>query len=412
MRFHISGMPLALVGGLLLCACPAALPEPAPADAAALDDTTAADVESPADTAVPLDDALPDDVPPDDVPPDDVPPDDVLPDDVAPDDALPDDVGTPDDPDTQDAGAAQDTADVDALSDALDADDAPDVSTAPAPVKLCALVAERTARVEKQHFIQWTVLGGFLHQDFLPEGPFGFGVFSQALEQLLQAEGCVTDFDDYDKVIVVSPLLDLEFGGQAFANGRMGLKTHGSPFLMTHELLHTYGARDTYLNIGNRFQYGADLMGNYLNSPPVPLDGVAWTDVGLGDHNQSGVIDVYERAWYPEAIAIDEASLIVTEKQSAELTLRLSLVEGDVHFPIPLAVDSVSIPEQGLTLGGWYKAGDETVVVTFPAETEAALLTAGQLIIDVTREHVFTDALFERVTLSLDQQLIVPLTVQ
>lgn len=272
------------------------------------------------------------------------------------------------------------------------------------------VLSERTGRPEKLLHFQWTVLAGLTESDFIKDGKYDATPFRNSLETYLQAKGCLTDFFDFDKVIMLSDKIVLccGYGGQAFGDGRVMMR-YINKYLMIHELMHTWGARDTYVNIGNWFQYQGDLMGNYLGHDPVPDDGVMWAEIGLGDHNLDGVIDLFEYAHYPSALVIAELTATLnSNKSSVELHVSVGAEENGLVQRVRLKRLTISLPDFALN-SVVTSAEPDTVVFSLTTEQLNALTTDGEVAIKLSAEHLFTDETFTRTTLNLDKTVTVKL---
>ncbi|MCA9519561.1 MAG: hypothetical protein KC609_01245 [Myxococcales bacterium] len=268
------------------------------------------------------------------------------------------------------------------------------------------LIKNRTGRDEKLLHWQWTVIAGLSSKDLIQDAMYDFPSYQKSTEAYLKGKGCLTSFEEYDRVVIMSSQIQINYGGQAFPDGRIAMR-YNSPLLMVHELGHTFGANDTYLNIGDRFQWQGDLMGNYLNTNPIPKDGVAWTEVGLGDVDLDGVIDIFTRNMAPDSLVVSAASATVTTKGTIELALSVRSKEGE-HLG-RVIVDQVQIDLVDFAKSNTTYRDDEIMTVFDGSGIDLdALKLAGTLKIRVRTEIYSTDASFERKLLTLDELIDVP----
>ncbi len=192
------------------------------------------------------------------------------------------------------------------------------------------IILNRTDREDIIHF-KWEVLSGFKSERFINNNQYDFQSFKDALNNYINTElGCNIDFEEYDKLIIISPKIDLMgFGGMAFGNGFIGQILYSNGYLTAHELAHSFGATDLYLDLGGTFQYSLSLMGNNLGGYGFPEDKVMWGEIGLSDINQNGIIDLFEFARYPEKIIIENLKANLTYKDSIEISFEPYLLENN-----------------------------------------------------------------------------------
>ncbi len=257
--------------------------------------------------------------------------------------------------------------------------------------------------------VDWTVFAGLRSDDFAA-GDFLYAPYVDALEAHLAEAGCLDTFADFDKVIVASPLLDLAgTAGQAFDGDKIAVFVGDEPLLLAHELAHTFGASDLYLDLGGQFQYLFDLMGNNLGGFGPPEDGVLWAEIGLGDLDRNGVIDGFDVAAHPEALVVAALEAFLTDKRSLEIHLRLGGLEaGGVGRVIVNQLD-LALPEFALQRDV-YDSRDTKVVAFDEHEVDLdRLATAPAVAVRVQATLPTTDRNFARKWLTLDETVSVPL---
>ena len=171
---------------------------------------------------------------------------------------------------------------------------------------------------------KWTVLAGISSDDFITNHEdYLYSRFIDRTEEYLVAQGC-EPFANYDKVIVVSPKAKmLGTAGQAMDRGRI-VTVALEPFLCAHELAHTFGASDLYVDLGGHYQWVIGLMGNNLGGLGYPQDVVMWGEIGFGDHDRNQVIDVFEFEWFPEEIEVHSLKAVLTRKRTLEIRFEFS----------------------------------------------------------------------------------------
>lgn len=185
-------------------------------------------------------------------------------------------------------------------------------------------------------------------RDFAP-GPED-QVWSRWLERLDQwrtDHGC-PPLADYDKVIAWSPRLDLQgYGGQAGDRGRIGVAYLGSPYLLVHELAHTFGASDLYLDSGGTTWLRGALMANGWGIADPPEDLVTWAEVGLGDLDRDGVVDLASYLECPDQLSMVVWRASLTAKETLELTLAVGGRQGDRTSRVMVPLLTVELPDHG-----------------------------------------------------------------
>ncbi len=261
----------------------------------------------------------------------------------------------------------------------------------------------------------WTVLSGLDTAELLPAGADRWLVpYRDALGPWLAARAGCPALVDFDKVFIAAVGADLHgFGGVYLDDGLIGLGTATSPFLTAHELTHSFGATDLGQGLEGRFLYPRALMGTFPD--PSATDQVTWAELGWGDVNRDGVIDVFEFAVEPDAIEAHDLQADLTPATTTEpprVTLRWRVVglEDGQWRRVHLSRFRYELPDLGI----WADAADasETKTLTFDASGElwAAVLATGQLSVRLSATHRFTNAAGERVTRTLETVTTVPLT--
>ena len=217
------------------------------------------------------------------------------------------------------------------------------------------IVFGRTGRTDITNF-RWEVLAGFNSEKFITNSDYTYQNFKNNLNDYINSQlKCNINFEDYDKLIIISPRLDLYgFGGMAFGYGYIGQIQYANGYLTTHELTHSFGASDLYLDMGGSFEYATSLMGNNLGGFGFPQDKVMWGEIGLSDINRNGVIDLFEFARFPERISVENIRAKLTQKESVEISFEPYLVENGrnmkgvflmYHLELPEYNQIIDIPE-------------------------------------------------------------------
>lgn len=256
--------------------------------------------------------------------------------------------------------------------------------------------------------LRWTVLAGFASSDFIHDGNYLFPDYMARLDEYLKSLGC-EPFDAYDKVIVASPTMDLQgFGGQAMMEGRIAVLTAANPYLLAHELAHTFGASDLYLDLGGQFQYQMDLMGNNLGGFGPPEDGVMWGEMGLGDVDQDGVVDLAQVAAFPEALEIETISATLTPKHTLEIAVSFGGRENGVLKRVVVPSFHLELPEFGADRHVLDPRRVKFVVFDEFEVDLAALAGAEAVEVRLVATLSFTSREWKRVTRTLDRTITVP----
>jgi len=257
---------------------------------------------------------------------------------------------------------------------------------------------------------KWTVIGGISSSDFLVgEDRFWYS-FSASLDAWLADRGCPI-LGEYDKVLVSAPTLDLTgFGGVYFSKGEIGLINPFNPYLIAHELAHSFGATDLYLDLAGTFQYARDLMGNFLYPPPEPTDGVTWSEIGFADTDFDGVVDIARYMAFPEALVISDMKAIITARNSLEVSFEVNGASGDEIGRLVLETVSYALNDSPMAGQMWVQGTRHIVVFDDQQVDIPALEAAGTFGIHISGDYSFTDANWRAQTLVLDEALAVPVT--
>ncbi len=179
---------------------------------------------------------------------------------------------------------------------------------------------------------RWTVLAGLRSADLgLPDGRFTQEDLHDRAEAYLRERGCLTGFDDdYDRTVVVAPRVDLgPYAGRVFRTQRVA-QNHWSAPLAAHELGHTFGATDRYVTLGGDLQWAGTLMTRYVDAlRPEVRDDVLWAEVGLGDNDRDGVIDLHQTAVAPDHLGVGALTASVfPDRRTLLIRLDLDVRQG------------------------------------------------------------------------------------
>ncbi|MCX7957790.1 MAG: hypothetical protein N3B13_01945 [Deltaproteobacteria bacterium] len=205
-----------------------------------------------------------------------------------------------------------------------------DISTSKIEEYFNKIIYNRTKRNNILNF-KWEILAGFRSEKFIRDNKYDFQSFREGLQKYITELGCDIKFEEYDKLIIISPRMDLYgYGGMAFGLGYIGQVTFYNYLLTAHELAHSFGASDLYLDIGGNFQYALSIMSTNLGITEFPDDKVMWGETGLGDTNNNGIIDLFEFAVFPEKIVINNLKATLTNKESVEISFEPLLVENGI----------------------------------------------------------------------------------
>jgi hypothetical protein len=257
---------------------------------------------------------------------------------------------------------------------------------------------------------RWIVQGGVATEDFLT-GPNQWADYSRELDAWFSARGCPL-FGTSDKLVVVSGTVDMMgFGGFYFSDGHIAKGAINNAYLLAHELGHSFGANDLYLDLGGVFLYPHDLMGNSLSGPPHPGDRVAWSEMGFGDIDRNGIVDVVELAAFPEELLVLDAEAVITGRRTIEISWEFGAREGDEikqvlipHYAIDVPAAEAHIEQSG--------AGRRKLIVLDETQLDLdAVAAAGEIEVIVSGKLSFTDRDWSYRTLVLEETLPVPITV-
>jgi hypothetical protein len=183
-----------------------------------------------------------------------------------------------------------------------------------------------------------------------------------------------------------------------------------NPYLTAHELAHSWGATDLYLDLGGRYQYARSLMASWLSNPPYPNDAVVWAEMGYGDVNRNRVVDVVEYAAIPETLAAVDAKAVITPKDSVEISFDIVGLQDGVQGRVFVPSLDFNLPDYTLQGQMWVQ-GDRPLLVVDRWQVDLdRMIAAGTVAIDIVVRHTFTDANWTQRTLTLDTRLEIPLT--
>ncbi len=212
-------------------------------------------------------------------------------------------------------------------------------------------------------------------------------------------------------MIVASSTVNLQgFGGIYFDQGQIAIMGAENAYLVTHELAHSFGASDLYVDLGGRFQFAQDLMGNSLSAPPLPGDGVLWGELGFADIDRNGVIDIAEFAAFPESLELAESTATLTTKGTLELHWQFvgrasgvpkRLVIPKFQLDLP-DFPAVAVVEGNVPWRDKYAVFDGTQVDL------AALAQAGHVRVHIVARHPFSRRDWSRAVLTLDTVVDLP----
>ena len=273
-----------------------------------------------------------------------------------------------------------------------------------------ALLKTQTG-LDNIHF-QVRVAAGLKSSDFIQGEKIKPDNYFQALKTWLSNK-CGFSPDEYDKKIIVSPVIDLHgFAGTAFHDGWIGVHSFYSPYLLAHELAHTFGATDLYINMGGRFQYARALMNNYTMNDLLPVDALLMVmrgELGLTDSNLNGVVDIAEFAAYPQNLDAEGRAVLYVNSTSLEITLKITTMEQGVIKIVPVKSIDVTIPALGINT--YLISGQPRTFVISSTQT-STLKQQHNLKIKIKLSYTFTDQNFHRETFHLNTDKIVPLTIK
>lgn len=270
------------------------------------------------------------------------------------------------------------------------------------------IVYNRTHQTDIIHF-RWEILAGYRSENFIHNGDYTFLNFKKSLQNYLNNSGCNIDFSEYDKLIIMSPKMDLQgFAGMAFGNGDIGTIIYSNGYLTAHELAHSFGATDLYLELGGRFQYALALMANNF-SWGFPQDKVTWGEIGLGDINSNGIIDLFEFARFPEGIEVDNVRAYLTRKESVEISFDLWLLEEGLKKRGIFLENIIELPEYSI-IQDLYQ---ETQIAFDKYQVDLERLKQEKRIaVRLKTRYRFSNKDYKNVVLNFDRTFDVPITEQ
>lgn len=257
--------------------------------------------------------------------------------------------------------------------------------------------------------IQWIVTGGVETSDFLTGDNF-WDNYSKQLDTWLGDRGCPM-LERYDKLIVSTSTLDYwGFSGLYFDRGNMAVFNPYSPFLTAHEMAHSFGARDLYLDMGGTLTYPLDLMGNFLSDGA--LDGVAWAEMGFGDLDNSGVIDIVEFAARPERLAVSGATATLTTKGSIEIRWEFVGLEDGIEKRVVVPKYRFAWALANMDVEWQYAGRWKTMVIDQTMVDFEQVRADGAVTVTLGARHTFTGDDWRPVTLELAEPVVIPLTIE
>ncbi len=227
------------------------------------------------------------------------------------------------------------------------------------------------------------------------------------------ARQCGVSTDDFDKKIVVSGIIDLQgYAGMALKDGWVAVHSYERASLLAHELGHTFGATDLYINMGGRFQYARALMGNYPVqdlTPSAALLMVMRGELGMTDADLDGVIDIVEFAKFPDKLDIKVKATLVKGKGTLEITPMVAAIENDVQKRVALHTVNIDIPDLGIV--GKIISNITTAFPLTSAQV-TSLQKEGRINMAVNAQYSFTNKDFKRKTLKFAQNITVLLGIK
>ena len=246
---------------------------------------------------------------------------------------------------------------------------------------------------------KWTVLAGISSEDFITnQDDYLYSRFIDRTEEYLIAKGC-KPFAEYDKVLVVSPRAQMPgAAGEALDRGRV-VALSFEPFLFAHELGHTFGASDLYLDLGGHYQWVLALMGNNLGGFGYPKDTVMWGEIGFGDHDRNKVIDVFEFEWFPEAIEVTSLEAVLTKKGTLEIRFEFRSNKRKLFLPD----FAMRLPDFNVSRDMHLGAQKKVVVFDENEVPLDSIRQQGTVKVEISAELRYTDKAWQRKVLSLDK---------
>lgn len=254
---------------------------------------------------------------------------------------------------------------------------------------------------------EFVVLAGLNTDDFNKGGSRTSTAMHKALEQHLLAKGCIKNTNEFDKRVLITSMADLgRFTGKANTGGLVTMKRINM-YLFAHELAHTYGSTDLYLDQGGKLQWLYELMGDNLGKFGTPSFHVARGEVLWGDSNRNGVIDVFEFAAYPDSLVATDLKAELTQKNSIEISAGIMAMEKGVKKKIFIKRMTIELPEYKQESSGL--PGSTLVWVDGPVDL-AAIRKKGTIKVRVKASYTFSKSDFSRKTITLSFEQDVPVT--
>jgi len=261
--------------------------------------------------------------------------------------------------------------------------------------------------------LRWEVRTGMAIEDVLQPGDNNDGnTFLTRIDEYLTAHGCGPVLAAYDKVIAASSGIDLGGYGGIYGNeGHVVTLFPNLPYLLTHELTHSFGAFDLYLDMGGAFQYYTELMGNNVAEQPYPGDGVAWGEIGYSDYDRDGVIDLAEFASEPTALELADLHALLTTKNTLEISWRFVGMQDGRAMRVVVTQYQLEVP--GTPTRMWWGANTLRTQVYAPPELDLdAVRAAGHVDAHIQAELRFTDHDWTRRVLTFDETRAIPVTIE
>ena len=254
---------------------------------------------------------------------------------------------------------------------------------------------------------QWIVYAGINTKDFNPSGGRDMTSMHRALEQYLVKKGCIKSAKDFDKRVLITPNVSIGgFTGKAQNDGKVAQKKIDM-YLFAHELAHTYGATDLYLDQGGKLHYLFDLMGNNLGRYGYPEFAVAWGEMLWGDANRNGVIDVFEFALYPDSLVATKIKAQLSPKRTLEVTASVAAVEKGVQKDLFIRRITLELPDYG---SSYQTTPGQTMVFSLRNADLEDIRKKGSVKVKVIASYIFTNQKFERKEVKLASTKLVTLT--
>lgn len=270
---------------------------------------------------------------------------------------------------------------------------------------------------------RWTVLAGLRSADLGLSGAYTPEALHDAAEAFLRARGCLEGFDaDFDRTLVYAPGVDLgPHSGRVIRVGRIAQRALDSA-LTAHELGHTFGASDRYLDLGGAFQWSNALMGSVSGALSTAYtDAVLRGEVGLGDGDGDGVLDLHAVSVRPDRVLAESVEVAAFARSSAlRVRVRFALEEAGRRLGGLPQEATISVPGTDVRwrMTRWEVAGrsDTTWEHYLFAERDLSrtrfeeALREGALPLRIEAQAWSTRDDFARTRVALDETVRVPLT--